>query len=65
MMMHEIMMKHKKIEEQTNLKRGFFWAITPSLAASAYGEATLAHFCHRPFTYIIVPENLSEGGAQR
>jgi hypothetical protein len=24
--------------------------------------ATLAHFCHRPFAYIIVPENLSEGG---
>jgi hypothetical protein len=34
----------------------------PPLAALAYGEATLAHFCHRPFAYIVVPENLSEGG---
>jgi hypothetical protein len=34
----------------------------PPLAASACGEATLAHYCHRPFTYIVVPENLSEGG---
>jgi hypothetical protein len=24
--------------------------------------AILAHYCHRPFAYIIVPENLSEGG---
>jgi hypothetical protein len=24
----------------------------------------LAHYCHRPFTYIIVPENLSQGGAE-
>jgi hypothetical protein len=37
----------------------------PPLAAPACGEATLAHFYHRPFAYIIVPENLSEGGAQR
>jgi hypothetical protein len=34
----------------------------PPLAAPAYGEATLAHYCHRPFTYIIVLENLSERG---
>jgi hypothetical protein len=34
----------------------------PPLATPAYGEATLAHFCHHPFTYIVVPENLSEGG---
>jgi hypothetical protein len=26
------------------------------------GEATLAHYCHRPLAYIIIPENLSEGG---
>jgi hypothetical protein len=27
------------------------------------GEATLAHFCHRPLAYIVIPENLSwEGG---
>jgi hypothetical protein len=32
----------------------------PPLATPAYGEATLAHFCHRPFTYFIVPENLSQ-----
>jgi hypothetical protein len=34
----------------------------PPLAAPAYGEATLAHHCHRPLAYIIVPENLSQGG---
>jgi hypothetical protein len=36
----------------------------PPLATPAYGEATLAHYCHRPFVYIIVPENQSLG-AQR
>jgi hypothetical protein len=34
----------------------------PPLAALAYGVATLAHYYHRPFAYIIIPENLSEGG---
>jgi hypothetical protein len=34
----------------------------PPLATLACGEATLAHYCHRPFMYIIVPKNLSEGG---
>jgi hypothetical protein len=34
----------------------------PPLAALAYCVATLAHFCHRRFTYFIVPENLSQGG---
>jgi hypothetical protein len=24
--------------------------------------AALAHFCHRPFAYFIIPENLSQGG---
>jgi hypothetical protein len=28
------------------------------------GEATLAHYCHRPFAYIIVPENLSQWGSE-
>jgi hypothetical protein len=28
----------------------------------ACGEATLAHYCHRPLTYNVVPENLSQGG---
>jgi hypothetical protein len=28
----------------------------------APGHATLAHCCHRPLTYIIIPENLSQGG---
>jgi hypothetical protein len=37
----------------------------PPLAALACGEATLAHYCHRPFAYIIVPENLSQEGPQR
>jgi hypothetical protein len=27
-----------------------------------YGEGTLAHYCHSPFAYLIVPENLSERG---
>jgi hypothetical protein len=36
----------------------------PPLAALAYGEATLAHFCHHPFIYMVVPENLSEGGSE-
>jgi hypothetical protein len=26
--------------------------------------ATLAHFCHRPFAYFIIPENLSQGGSE-
>jgi hypothetical protein len=34
----------------------------PPLAASAYGVATLAHYCHCPFAYFIVPKNLSQGG---
>jgi hypothetical protein len=36
--------------------------VGPHLAAPAYDEATLAYFCHRPFAYFIVPENLNEGG---
>jgi hypothetical protein len=31
----------------------------PPLAVPACCVATLAHFCHRPFTYFIGPENLS------
>jgi hypothetical protein len=35
------------------------------LATPAYCVATLAHFCHCPFAYIVVPENLSElGGSE-
>jgi hypothetical protein len=34
----------------------------PPLATPPCGEATLAHYCHRPFAYFIVPENLSQGG---
>jgi hypothetical protein len=34
----------------------------PPLAAPPWGEATLAHFCHCPLTYIVFPENLSRGG---
>jgi hypothetical protein len=37
----------------------------PPLAAPACGEATLAHYCHCLFTYIIIPKNLSERRAQR
>jgi hypothetical protein len=36
----------------------------PPLAAPACGEATLAHYCHRPFAYIVVLKNLWRG-AQR
>jgi hypothetical protein len=32
------------------------------LVAPPWGEATLAHFCHRPLAYIVVPKNLSRGG---
>jgi hypothetical protein len=35
----------------------------PPLAAPAYGVATLAHYCYRPFAYFIFPENLSQGGS--
>jgi hypothetical protein len=34
----------------------------PPLATPACGVATLAHYCHCPFAYIVVPENLSRGG---
>jgi hypothetical protein len=34
----------------------------PPLAAPPCGEATLAHYCHRPVAYIVIPENLSQGG---
>jgi hypothetical protein len=37
--------------------------VGPPLAAPACGVATLAHYCHHPFAYITVPENLSERGA--
>jgi hypothetical protein len=32
------------------------------LAALPYGESTLAHYCHRPLAYIVISENLSQGG---
>jgi hypothetical protein len=35
------------------------------LAVPPCGESPLAHFCHRPFTYFIIPKNLSQEGAQR
>jgi hypothetical protein len=34
----------------------------PPLAAPPYGEATLAYDRHRLLAYIVVPENLSQGG---
>jgi hypothetical protein len=34
------------------------------LAARALREAALAHLWSRPFAYIIVPENLSQGGSE-
>jgi hypothetical protein len=37
----------------------------PPMAAPPCGEATLAHYYHRPFVYFIVPKNLSQGGPQR
>jgi hypothetical protein len=33
-----------------------------ALAAPPSGVATLAHFCHRPLAYIVVPKNLRQGG---
>jgi hypothetical protein len=35
----------------------------PPLAVPPYGEATRAHYYHRTLAYIVVPENLSQGGA--
>jgi hypothetical protein len=34
----------------------------PPLAAPPCGEGPLAHYCHRPFAYFIIPKNLSQGG---
>jgi hypothetical protein len=36
--------------------------VGPPLVAPTCCEATLAHYCHRPFAYFIVPENLSQRG---
>jgi hypothetical protein len=36
--------------------------VGPPLAAPPCGEATLAHYCHRPLAYIIIPKYLSEEG---
>jgi hypothetical protein len=36
----------------------------PALAVPPYGESPLAHYCHHPFAYFIVPKNLSEGGSE-
>jgi hypothetical protein len=36
--------------------------VGPPLVAPAYCVASLAHFCHRPFAYFIIPENLSQRG---
>jgi hypothetical protein len=41
------------------------WGAAQPLVAPPFGESPLAHFCHHPFAYFIVPENLSQGGAQR
>jgi hypothetical protein len=52
--------RRRKREEQqgrlTTRGRG------PTPATLACGEATLAHYYHRPLAYIIIPENLSQGG---
>jgi hypothetical protein len=34
------------------------------LATPPYGEGTLAHYCHHPFAYFIVLENLSQGASE-
>jgi hypothetical protein len=36
----------------------------PFVAAPTYGVATLVHYCHHPFTYIIIPKNVSQGGSE-
>jgi hypothetical protein len=38
--------------------------VDPPLATPACGEATLAHYCHRPLAYIVIPENLSRGASE-
>jgi hypothetical protein len=63
----EIIFYHKTEEARTRRREEQHDRLTtrgagPPLAAPAFGEATLAYFYHCPFTYFIVPENLSEGG---
>jgi hypothetical protein len=43
--------RRRREEPQVGLTH---WGAGPPLAASACGEATLAHYCHRPFAYIII-----------
>jgi hypothetical protein len=38
--------------------------VAQPLAAPPCGESPLAHFCHRPFAYFIIPKNLSQGGSE-
>jgi hypothetical protein len=42
------MMMHKKIKEQSNLKGGFFWAVTPKslLCISQYWRISSANSSH-------------------
>jgi hypothetical protein len=35
------------------------------LAVPTCGESPLAHFCHCPFAYFIIPENLSQRGGSK
>jgi hypothetical protein len=55
--------KRRRLEEPqgrlTHRGRG----LTPGRAACCV--AALAHFCHRPFAYFIVPKNLSQRGGSK
>jgi hypothetical protein len=56
--MTKVARRRRREEQQGGLTtRG----VGPPLAAPACGEATLAHYCHHPLAYIVVPENLSGG----
>jgi hypothetical protein len=75
---HEILEKYQKIifcqkteearrrrREEPQGRHTHTGGAGPPLAALACCVAALAHFCHRPFAYFIVSENLSQGGDQR
>jgi hypothetical protein len=51
--------RRKREEQQGATPPG---GVGPTLAAPPWGEATLAYSKHRPLAYMVVPENLSQGG---
>jgi hypothetical protein len=58
----EVARRRKQEEQQVGHTTRWHGSL---LAAPPCGKATLAHSCHRPLAYIVIPENLSQGGDQR